>query len=82
MTEFADPFQVTRVRIADGQRQESFRGHLAVESADRRRLHYWQGQDTHVYMRSLEGEVANNAEERLVETIVGGSATTLPSLPA
>jgi Tol biopolymer transport system component/DNA-binding winged helix-turn-helix (wHTH) protein len=74
VTEFADPFKVTRVRIADGRREDLFRGHLAVESADRRRLHYWQGQDTYVYMRSLEGNVAQNAEQRLVETIVGGIA--------
>jgi Tol biopolymer transport system component/DNA-binding winged helix-turn-helix (wHTH) protein len=74
VTEFADAFTVTRVRIADRQREPLFRGHIAVESADARHLFYWHGQDTHVYMRSLEGDVAQNPEQRLVDTVVGGIA--------
>jgi Tol biopolymer transport system component/DNA-binding winged helix-turn-helix (wHTH) protein len=74
VTEFTDSFRVTRVRIADGGREPLFKGHIAVESADARHLFYWQGQDTHVYMRSLEGNAAENPEQRLVDTIVGGIA--------
>jgi WD40-like Beta Propeller Repeat len=74
VTEPGAPFTVTRVRISDRRREPLFTGHLAFESGDGRWLLYWKGQETHVYMRSLEGNVAENAEERLVNTIVGGIA--------
>jgi hypothetical protein len=69
VTTFGAP--IARLRLSDGHREPLFNGHLAFESSDRRRLFYWQGQDTHVFMRSLEGNVANNPETRLVATMVG-----------
>jgi dipeptidyl aminopeptidase/acylaminoacyl peptidase len=74
VTEPGEPFTVTRVRVSDRSREPLFTGHVAFTSADRRQLLYWKGQETHVYMRSLEGNVAENPEERLVDTIVGGVA--------
>jgi Tol biopolymer transport system component/DNA-binding winged helix-turn-helix (wHTH) protein len=74
VTEAGAPFTVTRVRISDRHREPLFTGHLAFESADGRQLLYWKGQETHVYKRSLGGNVADNPEERLVETVVGGIA--------
>jgi Tol biopolymer transport system component len=74
VTEPGAPPALARVRISDGRREPLFTGHLAFESADGRHLLYWKGQETHVYMRSLEGNVLENPEEQLVETIVGGIA--------
>ena len=56
-----------RVRVADGTREQLFVGSTAQEAADGGRLFYTKLNEYGIFARSLEGELASNPEERIVD---------------
>jgi Tol biopolymer transport system component len=58
--------QVFRVRVADGATEPLFEGDLAQETPDGKHMLYARTDPPGIYRRSLEGDVASNAEVRVV----------------
>jgi Tol biopolymer transport system component len=61
---------VSRVRVADGARERLAVGDLAIETADGTRLLYSKEFERGLFARSLQGDVASNAEEKLVDDYI------------
>ena len=58
---------VTRFRVADGHRERLLVGAGAQEGTDGTRLFYAKHNQLGIFARSLEGDVASNPEERVVD---------------
>jgi Tol biopolymer transport system component/DNA-binding winged helix-turn-helix (wHTH) protein len=67
VTELGSVSGIVRYRRADGSRERLMDGAAAQETADGRRVLYMRVDQTGIFARSLEGDVATNPEERLVE---------------
>jgi serine/threonine protein kinase/Tol biopolymer transport system component len=65
-TSVGDEYQVFRVRVADGAIEPLFEGDLAHETRDGKSVLYARSDPPGIYRRSLEGDVASNAEVRVV----------------
>ena len=60
------PQRIMRARVSDGELDDLFDGLTAVVAADGRRIFYKKGLGSALFARSLEGDIANNIEERVV----------------
>jgi Tol biopolymer transport system component/DNA-binding winged helix-turn-helix (wHTH) protein len=67
ITELGDVSRVVRYRRADGSREPVAIGAAAQESADGSRVLYTRSDQPGIFARSLEGDVAGNPEEHVVE---------------
>jgi Tol biopolymer transport system component len=66
VTDVGESHTLSRVRIADGQREALFTGGFAAVTADGSRLLYGKLGEQSVYARSIAGDLRGNAEESLV----------------
>ena len=61
---------VARLSVPGGKRERLFEGVLAAESVDGKRLLYAKPSEPGLFARSLQGNVAQNPEEKLVDDFV------------
>jgi len=60
------PQRVLRARVSDGEVEHLFEGSSPVVAADGRRIFYKKGRGSPIFVRSLEGDIANNPEAQLI----------------
>ena len=60
------PQRIMRARVSDGELDDLFDGMTAVVAADGRRIFFKKGQGSALFARSLEGDIANNLDEKVV----------------
>ena len=61
---------VARMRVPGGKRERLFEGNLAAETPDGKRLVYAKPTEPGLFARSLQGDVARNPEEKLVDDFI------------
>ena len=78
--DFAKVDSIARMSVPDGRRERLFEGVQAVETLDGKRLLYAKSSEPGLFARSLQGDVTQNREEKLVDDFV--SAPLAAYIPA
>jgi dipeptidyl aminopeptidase/acylaminoacyl peptidase len=63
---------VARLSVPGGKRERLFEGVLAAETVDGKRLLYAKNDEPGLFARSLQGDLAHNPEEKLVDDFIIG----------